>query len=55
MTTVFLEKKALLFNFMQEIFVNVASYAYGSEEGDVTISVDAEPDSISIVFEDSGI
>lgn len=40
---------------VEEIFVNVASYAYGSEEGDVTISVDAEPDSISIVFEDSGI
>lgn len=43
----------------EEMFINVASYAYPNSEGDVTVSVDVLPDSGSsaclIKLEDGGI
>jgi len=40
---------------IEEIFVNIASYAYPSGGGDITVSVDASEDGITIEFRDSGI
>ena len=39
---------------MEEIFVNIASYAYPSGDGEVTVSVFAEPDKLVIEFSDGG-
>ena len=40
----------------EEIFVNIASYAYAGEKGDaiITIDISDDPASAVIVFEDSG-
>lgn len=38
----------------EEIFVNIASYAYPSGQGDVTIRVRAEADKVTLKFLDSG-
>lgn len=42
---------------VEEIFVNIASYAYGEEGGDVCISavVTPDPKEITITFTDSGV
>ena len=41
---------------IEEIFVNIASYAYPSGDGDVTITADASgvPKTLTVVFQDSG-
>lgn len=41
---------------IEEIYVNIASYAYPSEIGDVTISaeVSGDPRTLTVVFQDSG-
>jgi anti-sigma regulatory factor (Ser/Thr protein kinase) len=39
---------------VEEIFVNIAYYAYPSGEGDVTVSVAVTPDKLSIEFKDNG-
>jgi anti-sigma regulatory factor (Ser/Thr protein kinase) len=39
---------------VEEIFVNIAQYAYPSGEGDVTVSVSVTPDKLVIEFKDSG-
>ena len=42
---------------LEEIFVNVAHYAYGKETGDVVVSVDIrQPDEVAVIrITDSGI
>lgn len=40
---------------VEEIFVNVASYAYPDAEGDVNVILDVDDKKASITFEDSGI
>lgn len=40
---------------VEEIFVNVASYAYAPNRGEVTVRVEALPHSVTITFIDSGI
>ena len=40
---------------VEEIFVNIASYAFPNGEGDVSVSVIADSDKLSIEFCDSGI
>ncbi len=43
---------------VEEIFVNIASYAYPSQNGDVTVTADvsgAEKKTLTVVFRDSGI
>ena len=40
---------------VEEIFVNIASYAYPSGDGDVTICAEGGPDSVIVEFQDSGI
>jgi anti-sigma regulatory factor (Ser/Thr protein kinase) len=42
---------------VEEMFINVASYAYGSEKGDVIIRLEEEkdPSGISIVLVDEGM
>ena len=41
---------------VEEIFVNIANYAYPSGEGEAVISIEADKDakSVSILFEDQG-
>ena len=39
---------------VEEIFVNIASYAYPSGEGDVTVSLPRNPDKLVMEFRDSG-
>ena len=39
---------------VEELFVNIASYAYEGGTGDALISTETEGDSISITFTDSG-
>ena len=39
---------------VEEVFVNIASYAYPSDDGEVTISVFADSGKLIIEFEDSG-
>ena len=38
----------------EEVFVNIASYAYPTGEGDVTITMSAVPEKITIEFSDCG-
>ena len=40
---------------VEEIFVNIASYAYKDKEGDAIITMDFVDDNVIITFEDSGI
>jgi len=40
---------------VEEILVNIASYAYPSEVGDVTVSITTASDKCIVKFEDSGI
>ncbi|SFB97406.1 ATP-binding protein [Butyrivibrio sp. YAB3001] len=42
---------------VEEVFVNVANYAYAPEKGNVTLNVDVshDPDKVVITFIDSGI
>ena len=40
---------------VEEIFVNVAHYAYCGESGDVFVSLDEEGENLKLVFSDSGI
>ena len=40
---------------VEEIFVNVARYAYEKDDGDVTIALESDEDGITIVFIDCGI
>ena len=40
---------------VEEIFVNVAHYAYGEETGCVTVTVDGGEGAVSITFTDEGI
>jgi anti-sigma regulatory factor (Ser/Thr protein kinase) len=42
---------------VEEVFVNIASYAYSPEIGDVVINVETDPDSalIRITLEDRGV
>jgi len=39
---------------VEEIFVNIASYAYPAEVGDVTVSITTAADKCIVKFEDSG-
>ena len=39
---------------VEEVFVNIAHYAYSSDDGDVTISVNASKNNLVIEFRDSG-
>ena len=39
---------------VEEIFVNIAGYAYLSGEGDVTVSISVDPEKISLEFSDCG-
>lgn len=39
----------------EEMFINVASYAYTHKEGSVALSVDAEPGAVSVTLTDSGV
>jgi len=39
---------------VEEIFVNIASYAYPSGEGDVTVSVSVEAERFTVAFADGG-
>lgn len=41
---------------VEELFVNIASYAYGSETGDATVIIDTydNPASVVITFKDKG-
>jgi len=39
---------------VEEIFVNISNYAYPSEEGNVTVSVNIKENNIIIEFTDSG-
>lgn len=40
---------------VEEMFVNVAHYAYGDGAGDVTLTIDGSFEGASITFTDSGI
>ena len=40
---------------LEEMYVNVAHYAYGDGQGDVTMQLDCAPGSCSIVLIDSGM
>ena len=40
---------------VEEIFVNIASYAYPDKDGDAKITVETCSDSVKITFEDRGI
>jgi len=40
---------------VEEIFVNIASYAYPGGEGDVTVRLISEEDKMTIIFIDNGI
>lgn len=40
---------------IEEIFVNVASYAYSQNVGQVTICKDFEPQAVTVTFIDSGV
>lgn len=40
---------------VEEIFVNVAHYAYPGKNGDVSLSIDVEGSVATLVFTDSGI
>jgi len=40
---------------VEEIFVNVASYAYGNGEGDVEIVIENKDNSIFLTFKDTGV
>ncbi|GHV07551.1 hypothetical protein FACS1894217_08590 [Clostridia bacterium] len=39
---------------VEEVFVNKVQYAYAEDGGNVTLSVDAQPNSAKIVLSDSG-
>lgn len=51
------ENKALIFIAAEEIFVNVAHYAYGEEEGGVVVrlSTQGSPPRMTLQFEDGGV
>ena len=38
----------------EEMFVNICSYAYGGNEGDITVAVDSDGENITLIFSDSG-
>ena len=40
---------------IEEIYVNIASYAYGNKEGTAKISFDKKDNEITLKFEDEGI
>ena len=40
---------------VEEMFVNVAHYAYGSDTGDVTMTIDGEDGGVSISLADCGM
>lgn len=40
---------------VEEIFVNIASYAYGPEGGDAVIRIGAEDGGVSVTFADRGV
>ena len=40
---------------VEEIFVNIASYAYAPDVGQATIRVEPEAGAVAITFEDSGV
>ena len=40
---------------VEELFVNIAHYAYRPKEGPVTIQIDFDGDMISVIFIDGGI
>ena len=40
---------------VEEIFVNIASYAYGPEGGNAVIRIEAEDGGVCVIFEDRGI
>ena len=42
---------------VEEVFVNISSYAYKDDQGDMTLTFEYQPDSflIRIVFEDQGV
>ena len=44
-------------NILEEIYINVASYAYKDDKGDVTIRVETDPedDTVTITFIDQGV
>ena len=40
---------------VEEIFINIASYAYAPGEGDAALRVEAAPDAVTLTFRDRGI
>ena len=40
---------------VEEIFVNIASYAYGPEGGDAVVRIGTEDGGVCVIFEDRGI
>lgn len=40
---------------VEEMFVNVAHYAYGGQEGKVKLSIDGEKGTVSIILTDKGV
>lgn len=50
-----MEKQMAMEVCAEEIFVNIASYAYAEKEGTVHITVETEKDRISLCFQDQGI
>ena len=48
------EIKAQLLLIAEEMFVNICSYAYGGNEGDITVAVDSDGENITLIFSDSG-
>lgn len=39
----------------EEVFINIASYAYAPETGSATVRIDADPSSVRITFVDRGV
>ncbi len=50
-----MEKQMAMEVCAEEIFVNIASYAYAEKEGTAHITVETEKGSISLCFQDQGI
>lgn len=46
--------KAQLLLIAEELFVNICSYAYGGDEGDITVALDSDSENVTLTFADSG-
>ncbi len=49
------ERTAMQFDLIvEEVFLNICDYAYGEEQGDISIFCSISDDTVSVRFEDSG-